>query len=152
MFFLYQTLIDTVGVNMSWAGGVLWLHWSSPGWRETFRSHINNGAPIVNTPSPLWRFSLRVFLKGQIQPRYCQGRSSLPRYLLSGLFTLLPVLSFVCSWVSTLIPSGKKCYLNISFSQFWAKSEPGCYLCSPGYQYSFFRRLRTSSPLDTIKI
>ena len=50
-----------------------------------------------------WTFLLR----GKIQPRYWKSRSSLPWYLLYGLFTPLPVLQFVCSWVGTLRPSGE---------------------------------------------
>ena len=62
IIFLNQPLIEIIFIHIRWAGGVLWFRWSFQGWRETSRRSINKVDPSVNTPPPLSRFSLKVFL------------------------------------------------------------------------------------------
>ena len=60
-FCLYQPLIEIIFINLSWSYGILWFNWSSQVRRDTFRRRINNVAPSVNNPPPLWRFPCTFF-------------------------------------------------------------------------------------------
>ena len=97
---------ENIVIHIIKTDGVLCLNWSNKGWRDKPRSPMNNSASSVNVPPPLYFFHWKFFLKGKIQSQYWKCRSSLPWYPLYRLFTILRVLTFVCSCVASLRPSG----------------------------------------------
>ena len=85
---LYLSLIDIIVMHISWAEDVMWLHWCSQVWRGTFIRRINKGAPIVNNPPSLQRFSLKVF---------SEGSNSTTVLTMPIFITVVSIIWFVCS-------------------------------------------------------